>query len=105
MKSEILVSVLNSKPLNEIKHCINQNKKEVFVSQLAGSSKSLVAISLFKEIRKSVLFFSSVQELSETKVELSLLGYEKQLIVFESLAKEDLQEKLTDLSGREEFIV
>ncbi len=105
MKSEILEKFLLSAPIKEIRKNYKENEKLQFISYLAGSARSLAVVSLFKESKKCVLFFSSNQEISETKVELSLLGLEKELIVFESLAKEDLQEKLTDISNRTEFIV
>jgi len=105
MKSEILESFLKSNSIELLQQSFNKNTDINYISKLAGSSKSLTAISVFNKYKKCVLFFNSVQEISETKVELSLLGFDKELVVFESLVREELQERLTDLANRNQFIM
>ncbi|MAT56719.1 MAG: transcription-repair coupling factor [Ignavibacteriae bacterium] len=105
MKSEILENFFKSNSF-ELLHLNFNGKTDIkYISKLAGSARSLTAVSIFKKYQKCVLFFNSVQEISETKVELSLLGFEKELVVFESLIREELQERLTDLASRNQFIM
>lgn len=105
MKSEILEIFFKSNSIELLHQNFNGKTDIKYISNLAGSSRSLTAVSVFKKYQKCVLFFNSVQEISETKVELSLLGFEKALVVFESLVREELQERLTDLANRKQFIM
>lgn len=105
MKSEILEIFFKSNSIELLHQNFNGKTDIKYISNLAGSSRSLTAVSVFKKYQKCVLFFNSVQEISETKVELSLLGFEKELVVFESLVREELQERLTDLANRKQFIM
>lgn len=105
MKSEILENFFKSNSIELLHQNFNGKTDIKYISKLAGSSRSLTAVSVFKKYQKCVLLFNSVQEISETKVEISLLGFEKELVVFESLVREELQERLTDLANRKQFIM
>ena len=84
---------------------ISDRQKKVFVSPFAGSSKSLFVKSISDEQKQILLLYPSVQSINETKVELSILGLEEQVIAADDLNIEALQEKLTDLNNRERFIL
>jgi transcription-repair coupling factor (superfamily II helicase) len=80
-------------------------KEKIFVSPFTGSSKSFFVKSIFEKEKQAVLLLPTVQLVNETKVELSILGLEDFLIAVDELNLEILQEKLTDISRRDRFIL
>lgn len=77
---------------------------KVYVSAMPGSSRTLLAKKLHDKHAQIVLLCTTQQEVNETRVELSILGSEKEVIALDQLSKDSLQERLTDLTNREEFI-
>ncbi|NLT52730.1 MAG: transcription-repair coupling factor [Ignavibacteria bacterium] len=75
------------------------------VKGLPGSALSCFTSLLSKTQNKIVLFFEDDLQISETKVELSDLGFSKSIIEIDDLSKEVLQEKLTELCSRENYIL
>ncbi len=81
------------------------SNNKIFVSQFAGSSRQLF-VSSIAEIEKQILILCpSIQIVNEIKVELSILGYDDIIISTDDFTPETLQERLTDLSNREKFIL
>jgi transcription-repair coupling factor (superfamily II helicase) len=76
---------------------------KVYISPFAGSSKSLFITTLIE--KEIVLLCPNVQSVNETKVELSILGLDDIVISADDLTSETLQERLTDISKRERFIL
>lgn len=64
-----------------------------FISSLAGSSKSLLIKTVFASEKQIVIFLPNRITVDETKVELSELGFDKELIVFNEFSHEAIQEK------------
>ena len=81
------------------------NKREIYISPLFGSSKVFLAKKLIASENQLIFLFPDVQSASEFSVELNELGLEKFLIGITEFKPEILQEKLTDISNRERFIL
>ena len=62
------------------------------ISPLAGSIKSLLALSLFKNIEQQVYLFSEKKLVDEFYVELCTLGLEEYLISIPEITSDQLQE-------------
>ncbi|MCX6169137.1 MAG: transcription-repair coupling factor [Ignavibacteriales bacterium] len=107
MKSpaEIIIDSLQS--LNELKAKIiaGTPREKIYVSPFAGSSRSLFIKSISEKAKQIVLLCPSIQSVNETKVELSILGFENLVVGIDDLSAEVLQEKLTDLNVRQHFIL
>ncbi len=84
---------------------LKTKEKILFVSPFAGSSKSLFIKKIQHSEKHILILCPSVQILNEVKVELSILGLEKNVITADDLSTEMLQEKLTDINSRNCFIL
>ena len=82
-----------------------QAAKSIFISPLFGASKSFLIKELFEKENQVVVLLSSTQFVLEMNVELSLLDLSEHLLPITELKTETLQEKLTELSKREKFIL
>ncbi len=80
-------------------------KAQLFISNFAGSSRNLFVSHLFNKEKQILLLCEDLQTLNETKVELDLFGLSDKIIVIDDFDIESVQEKLTDLSTRESFIL
>ena len=107
MKTPVDSLIDSLAPLEILKNNINKsgNQKKIFVSPFAGSSRSIFVKLISNEIKQLIILCPSVQSVNETKVELSLMGLEDKIIVIDEFAFETLQEKLTDISNRNNFIL
>jgi transcription-repair coupling factor (superfamily II helicase) len=76
---------------------------KIYISSFAGSSKSLFITTLVE--KEIVLLCPTIQSVNETKVELSILGLDEFVIAADDLSSETIQERLTDISKRERFIL
>lgn len=76
-----------------------------YVSPLAGSSRALFTSQLIETEKQILILCPTVQSVNETKVELSILGVGDIAVTADDFNSESLQEKLTDLSEREKFIL
>ncbi|MEW6195762.1 MAG: transcription-repair coupling factor [Bacteroidota bacterium] len=98
----------NINSFNEFKRKIERNEfsnNKMFISPFVGSSKQLF-VSSIAEIEKQILILCpSIQIVNEVKVELSILGFDDIVISTDDFTPETLQERLTDLSNREKFIL
>lgn len=77
----------------------------IHISPLYGSSKSFAVRELFEIEKQIVLLFAETKLVNEIKVELSVLGLTDHLIVIDDFNLEFIQEKLTEISKREKFIL
>lgn len=84
---------------------IKTKEKYIYVSPFSGSSRSLMVKKIAHAENQILLLLSSVQAVNEVKVELSILGLEKSVVAADDLSTEMLQEKLTDLNSRKNFIL
>ena len=83
----------------------NLSDNAIFISPLYGSSKSLFINHLFLNHSQVILLFPEAKYVSEVKVELSVFDLADNLIVIDDFGIEAIQEKLTELSNRNKFIL
>jgi transcription-repair coupling factor (superfamily II helicase) len=81
------------------------DSKIKFISPLYGSSKSFFVIELFGKNEQLVLLLAESKLVSETKVELNILGLADDLIVIDDFNLESIQEKLTEINKRKRFVL
>lgn len=79
--------------------------KEIFVSPLRGSFRSLLLAELQPEFKQIIFLCPDVKSAEETFVEISLLNPEKKIILITKFDAESLQENLSDISGNKIFII
>jgi len=75
------------------------------ISPLSGSIKSLLALSLIKNLEQQVYLFSEKKLVDEFYVELCTLGLEEYLISIPEITSDQLQEKLTRFLNTQNFIL
>ncbi|MBU0472549.1 MAG: transcription-repair coupling factor [Bacteroidetes bacterium] len=85
---------------NEIK-----NKPILRISKLAGSLKALLVATILEKEKKLVLLLEDRIAVDELKVELSILGLEKRILIIDDFSNEGLQEKITTLNQKKSFIL
>jgi len=76
-----------------------------YISPLPGSSRSLLIKTILNDQKQIAIFLPNRISVDETKVELSELGFDKELIVFNEFSQEAIQEKITTLNKKENFIL
>lgn len=81
------------------------NSQIRFISPLYGAAKSLAVKELLNTYQQIVLLFSDSKTVHETKVELYILGLTDDLIVIDDFNLESIQEKLTEISKRKQFVL
>lgn len=94
--------------LNLLKEKINSREfrdKKIFVSPLAGSAHQLFISSIADSEKQIVVLCPSIQTVNELKVELSIIGNDKEIISADDFNADTLQERLTELSKKEKFIL
>ncbi|MEG8946179.1 transcription-repair coupling factor [Rosettibacter firmus] len=83
---------------------LNQSSR-LFISNFVGSSKNFFISNIYQREKQILILCDSLQLLNETKVELELLGLENKIIAIDDLNLESVQEKLTDITRKENFIL
>jgi transcription-repair coupling factor (superfamily II helicase) len=101
---DIVSLVLEFEKLRHLKEIV-KDKNIVTISPLFGSVKSIFIKSLLKTEKQILVLFSDEQSVAEFNVELDVLGIEKYSLVLGELKPESLQEKLTEISKHEKFIL
>ncbi len=93
--------------LNSIEELTNIFKKKspIRISKLAGSVKALLVATTLSKKEKVVLLFPTRKEADEFKVELSILGFDKKVIVIDEFSHDAIQEKITALNQKDKFIL
>jgi len=81
--------------------------KNISISPLPGAAKSFFAGRLIKKenYKQIIVLLPDVQSVLEMNVELSLLGYSDYLLTVSEFKSEIMQEKLTEISRRNKFIL
>lgn len=95
----------NLQSVSGVCNLIKNKNKVVETSLFIGASRNLFVKKISEFENQIVLLFSSIQQLNENKVELSILGLENDLIIIDDLFLEIIQEKLIDISQRRNFIL
>ncbi|MEN8191563.1 MAG: transcription-repair coupling factor [Bacteroidota bacterium] len=104
MNKIILDKFQNIGSISNFKETID-NQKVTYTSSLPDSARSLLIKTDFGKEKQIVILLPTRILVDETKVELSELGFEKELIVITEFSQEAIQEKITALSKREKFIL
>ena len=101
------INFLDNDPiLNQLWISISDSSCKIkFVSPLYGSSKSFAVKKLVGKNEQLVLLLSDNKLVHETKVELNILGLANDLIVIDDFNLESIQEKLTEISKRQKFVL
>lgn len=76
-----------------------------YISPLYGSTKSLLALELGEHFDQQLFLFPEKKFAEEFYVELSTLGLEDTLILFTEINMDQVQEKLTRLLNKKNFIL
>ena len=98
-------NILN-KQINRIENLIKDSKgKQLYISQLTGSFKSLLLSKLIEKEKQILVLLPEIKFVEEFVVELSILGLADRLISITEFKPESLQEKLTDIINRKSFIL
>ncbi len=82
-----------------------QKDSPIYISKLAGSIKALITATTLSKEKKIVALFSKRKDVDEFKVELSILGFGEKVIVIDEFSNDALQEKITTLNQKDEFIL
>ena len=88
-----------------IKKIISDQNGISFISPLVGCTKSYFISELVKKESKIVILFPDIQSANEFNVELNVLGLAKSLLLLTEFRPENIQEKLTEISSKEKFIL
>lgn len=88
--------------LNNIK---DNSQKIIYTSPLFGASKSFFISELNKFKKQLIILLPDVKSVEEMNVELNILGLTKKLISINEYKAESIQEKLTDISKKDDFIL
>ncbi|RPI69193.1 MAG: transcription-repair coupling factor, partial [Ignavibacteriales bacterium] len=83
----------------------NSDEKKISISQLTGSFKSLFLAKLIEEEKQVLILLPEIKLVEELYVELSILGLSDKLIPVTEFRPEALQEKLTDITKRNNFLL
>src|SRR3972149_1186938 len=98
-------NILN-KQIDRILNLIKDSgEKQVYISQLTGSFKSLLLSKLIEKEKQILILLPEIKLVEEVFVELSILGLSDKLISIIEFRPESLQEKLTDIINRKSFIL
>lgn len=96
----------NLSPFKKLIDKIESSKENVIsVSPLSGSSKTFFISSLIEKENQVVLLLPDTQSAAEINVELTILGLQKYILLLEEIRPELLQEKLSEISKKEKFIL
>lgn len=104
MKEKFLNSIFPIEIINSIQSGFEKNKV-VNVSNAYGSSKAILTSMLFQHFQKLVILVDKSIDIDELFVELSVLGLSDFLISLNSNEEEVIQERLTNLAERNNYIL
>ncbi|MEO8399741.1 MAG: CarD family transcriptional regulator, partial [Ignavibacteriaceae bacterium] len=82
-----------------------KTQNNFYISPLFGSAKSFFIKKIIETENQAVVLLHDLQSVAELNVELNILGLEKKVIAFTEFTTETIQEKLTEISKRNKFIL
>jgi len=83
----------------------DSNENQIYISPLTGSFKSFLLSKLIKNEKQIIVLLPEIKFVEELCVELNILGLSDKLISITEFKPESLQEKLTDIINRKNFIL
>jgi len=101
---DIIGSVSDFEKLTQLRQIV-KDKKIVRISPLPGSSKSIFIKKLLESENQIIVLLPDAQSTAEFNVEMGVLGIGRYSISLSELKTEILQEKLTEITKREKFIL
>lgn len=106
MKTGLLNKLYNKKWFDEIfEQLLHHSNRLIYSSPLCGVSKSLLVYELSKGSKEIILLMPDMKSAEEINVELSVLGLDEFLVLTDDFSPETIQEKLTQISQRNKFIL
>jgi transcription-repair coupling factor (superfamily II helicase) len=104
--SQFLLRFQESGSIPDFLASIDEGGKNIIpVSTLFGAAKNLSVRLLFEKHKQIIILHSTRQAIQEAFVELHLLGLGVHVVEISDYTMEALQEKLTDVVSRSEFII
>jgi transcription-repair coupling factor (superfamily II helicase) len=107
MKS-IIDKLTQLSPFNNLSQLLQksaENCASIFTSPFFGSSRNLFVQLITKKEKQVFLLCEDLKSLDEYNAELSILGLSELTILISDLKADALQEKLTEISNRDSFIL
>lgn len=84
---------------------LTQEKSRLYISAIPDSVKSILINELTSKENSILLLLPDTKSVNEAKVELTILGENKNLVVLEKFDEESIQEKLTELNQKERVVL
>ena len=103
MKDKLIKHIFGNEIVSQIFDSLKKNTI-TNISRAYGSAKVFLIHEIFKTNNKILVLAESSLEVDELTVELEIMGHSDALINLNNISDEVLQEKLTEISAREEFI-
>jgi transcription-repair coupling factor (superfamily II helicase) len=103
MKDKLIKHIFPDEKISQIFNSL-KNNKTTFISRAYGSARAFLIDEIFKTHRKILVLAESSLEVDELSVELELLCQSDVVVNLNSITEEILQEKLTEISERSEYI-
>lgn len=97
--------IVNRQAEKVIKLLKVSDNKQRYVSPFTGSFKSLLIAKLIEREKQILVLLPETKLVEELYVELNILGVYDKLIQINEFTSESLQEKLTDIINKENFIL
>jgi transcription-repair coupling factor (superfamily II helicase) len=97
-------SIAGSHSLSAL-HNIIKKRRITNISPLFGSVKSIFTKSLLKSENQIIVLFQDVQSAAEFFIELDVLEVSPNSVILTELKPETIQEKLTEISKKDKFIL
>ena len=104
----ILDELKQLSPLTNLAQLIEKSTLDnfpIFVSNFYGSSRNLFTKLITEKERQVYLLCEDLKSLDECNAELSILNLSDQTILLSELKPDTLQEKLTEISNRDNFVL
>jgi len=100
MKNNVLI-----KPSEKLNNALESDLKNIYISPLYGSAKSILVSELVNHFEQIILFTPEIKSADELFVELNLLNPEQRIIFIKDFDLESIQEKLSDITNSQKFIL
>lgn len=107
-KDSLTHTLVSSEVFKNLLNQISSTENPVFpinTSPLYGCTKSLLVKKLFEKEKVVLVLQPDEKSAAEFNVELNVVGLSKDVLLIDEIKSELLQEKLTEISQREKFIL
>jgi transcription-repair coupling factor (superfamily II helicase) len=106
-EKERLINKIESLPgvKNSVREILSRRKGILYTSPFYGSSKIFLIKKLFENSKSAVLLLPDEKSINEAKVEFAMLGIEEGVMLLFPGETAELQQKITELSRLDKFIL